>query len=374
MFSDRRNAWVRPNAIVMMVVMAMLLILVQPVSAGIGTNDNAVASTNDIAFEMSQVGASAGAISPVVTEIGMIWVSIDGVGSNGENGAIIQAEKPAGAVVRKAYLAAASKGFSGYKIPDGGVMIDGAPVTWDLETASSISSWNYWADVTALVQGKIDAAPAGRVDFVITELCSTVVDGEILVVIFDDPAQDHDNTVILYFGAQDVAGDSFAITFANPIDLNDPNLALDFSLGLSYGYQDDDEQFSLIDVNGQRLSSWAGGSDDCADASPSNGALLTVGGLDDSTANPADPYAQPLADTRYDDELYSLLPFVNQGDTQVVIDIINPSMDDNIFFAGVYLHSMRENPIGTPEFPTLLFPVMLIGGLFLVTVVGRKRE
>lgn len=374
MSSDRRNTWVRPNAVVVMVVLAIFLILVQPGSARIGTNDNAVASANDIAFEISQ--ASTGAIAPVVTETGKIWVSIDGVASNSPNGAIIQAEKPAGAIVRKAYLAAASKGFSSVKIPDGGVMIDGIPVVWDIETASSISSWNYWSDVTGIVQAKIDAAPSGRVDFLITELYTLDVDGEILVVIFDDPAQVNDNTVILYFGAQDVQGDSFPITFADPIDLNDPNLALDFSLGISYGYQEytTSFQYSEVDVNGQRLSSWAGGSDDCADVSAENGALLTVGGLDDSSANPADPYGQPPGDTFYDDELYNLLPFVNQGDTQITIDTINPSTDDNIFFAGVYLQSVKGNPFVTPEFPTILFPVLLIGGLFVVTVAGRKRE
>lgn len=346
----------------------MLLIVVQPVSAGIGTNDENIALTP----------VTMGSVVPMVTETGKICVSVDGVGTNGPNGAIIQVEKPSGATVRNAYMAAASTGFSDHKLSPGEVMIDGVPITWDVETSSSIASWNYWADVTAIVQSKIDGAAAGRVNFLVTETSTYNVDGEILVVIFDDPAQVYDNTVILYFGAQDVNGDSFPIQFASPLDLTDPNIALDFSLGISYGYQEfpnpEDFQFSIVDVNGLRLSSWAGGSDDCTDSPYHNGGLLTVGGLDDSLLNPADPYAQPPTDTFYDDELYSLLPFVNQGDTQMVIETLNPSTDDNIFFAAVYLQSVKGEPIATPEFPTVLFPVMMIGGLFLVSFVGRKRE
>jgi hypothetical protein len=62
---------------------------------------------------------------------------------------------------------------------------------------------------------------------------------------------------------------------------------------------------------------------------------LTVGGLDDSNANPVDPYALPAND-RTDDELYDLLPFVSHGDTSVVINTTNPSLDDNIFFAALF--------------------------------------
>ena len=42
---------------------------------------------------------------------------------------------------------------------------------------------------------------------------------------------------------------------------------------------------------------------------------------------------------RSDDELYSLLPFVKDGDTQILVHTLNPSMDDNILFAGLYIRS-----------------------------------
>ncbi|MEM2111655.1 MAG: hypothetical protein QXX08_07235, partial [Candidatus Bathyarchaeia archaeon] len=277
-------------------------------------------------------------IDPVVTEVGKISLSIDGLGTLAESGTI-QVEKLAGATVRSAYMAAASTGFTGYQLSDGDVKIDGAAVNWDVSIPGAISNWNHWADVTSLVKPKIDAAPAGRVDFNLTEAYTGYIDGEILAVIFNDPSQTVDNTVILFFGAQEVEGDTFVISLASPLDKSDPNLELDMSLGISYGYQGYG-QYSIIDVNGIRVSTSAGGQDDGA---PANGALLTVGGLDDSNANPADPYATPSGNPRIDDELYDLLPFVETGDTSITIFTQNPSADDGIFFAGLFLASVRAS-------------------------------
>lgn len=286
---------------------------------------------NDLS--MQPVAAS---LLPVVTEVGKISWSIDGLGVYPDTAGIIQVEKPAGSTVRSAYMAAATTGFSGYQLQPGDIKIDGADVLWTKEIANSISSYNYWADVTSLVKAKIDTAPAGRVDFTITETPAHETDGEMLVVIFDDPAQKTDNTIILMFGAQDTTGDNFNIFLAKPIDLNDPNLALDFSLASSYSYQEGlTGQYSIVDVNGIRMTSSAGGDDD-GTGERSNGELFTVGGLDDSTDNPADPNALPDY-RRYDDELYTLLPFVSNGDTSILVHTLNPSNDDNLLFAGLFL-------------------------------------
>ena len=148
-------------------------------------------------------------------------------------------------------------------------------------------------------------------------------------MIFDDPNQKTNNTIVLLFGAQDIGGDTFSIKTAQPIDLTDPNLAIDMGLGISFGYQEyGGEQYSLINVNNNRLTTSAGGEDD---GDHNNGALLTVGGIDDSNDNPSDPNATP-ANPRSDDELYNLLPFVSQDDTKISVYTQNPSMDDNIFF------------------------------------------
>jgi hypothetical protein len=277
------------------------------------------------------------AISPVVTETGLVSLSLDAAGTN-DPVATIQVETPGplAGTVRKAYFMAASTGFSGYQIPDGEITIDGAGVSWDVEIPNAILSYNYWADVTTMVQGKINAAaPGSTVDFDIAEANTYPVDGVILAVVFDDPNQTTDNTVFLLFGAQDIAGDNFNITLADPIDLSDPDLVLDMSLGISYGFQDPvtTNQFSLIDVNGTRLTSSAGGQDDGAGY---NGGLITVGGLGDSNGNPP-PFAPPADFNNPDDELYNLIPFVSNGDTQIDVATINPSTDDNILFGAFFL-------------------------------------
>ncbi len=281
--------------------------------------------------------ASANPLLPVITESGFISLSVDGIGTNATSG-VVQVNKPsANATVRAAYMAAASTGFSGYQIPNGGVKIDGQNVNWSRSIPSGISSYNHWADVTSLVSSKLNAAPTGRVDFSITETNTYNVDGEILAVIFNNPASTTVNTVILLFGSQSTTGDLFRIGLAEPINKGDPNLGLDLSLGISFGYQTgttSERQISLIDVNGQRLTSQAGGQDDGASE---NGALLTVGGLDDSNANPAPTATGPGPHT--DDELYDLRPFVAQGATQISIFTQNPSNDDNIFFGALNLTS-----------------------------------
>jgi hypothetical protein len=283
-------------------------------------------------------------LSQVVNEFGQISLSLDALGTLNTSGTI-QVEKPEGATVRKAYLMSATTGFTGSQLNSGDVKILGNDIVWETELANSISSYNYWADVTAMIKSNIDSAPAGLVDLEITESLTNSIDGEILAVIFDDPNQTTNNTVLLYFGAQNVNGDSFVIDFGTPIDKDDPNLVLDYSLGISYGCQATSgcsypPQYSIVDINGNRLTTSAGGEDDGV---TSNGALITVGGIGDSNDNPPDPNAVPV-NQHSDDELYDLEPFVNDGDTSIQIDTNNPSHDDNILFVAVFLGSTRNIP------------------------------
>ena len=318
------------------VLLIMAFLLVMPVSAGDVAGTVSVA--NPMIDSMTNKGPSlSAALTPVVTEGGKISWSIDGLGMDPRTSGTIQVEKPAGATVRKAYMAAATVGTDAYNVQTGDIKIDGADVAWDTMVSSDMGGHNYWTDVTSLVKTKIDAAPAGRIDMTISENPTTRIDGELLVVIFNDPAQTTDNTIMLMFGAQKMGGDNFNIALAEPIDKSDPNLALEFSLASSYSNQDGSAQYSIVDVNGVRMTTSAGGNDDSIDPMD-NGNLFTVGGLDDSTANPADPTATPT-NKRSDDELYSLLPFVNDGDTQILVHTLNPSRDDNILFAGLYIRS-----------------------------------
>ncbi len=303
----------------MMVLAAGGIVAAQP-----GTIDSA---------EESPSPASTTSLSPFVTETGRISLSLDGMGTLTESG-IVQVEKPVNATVRSAYLITASMYRQG-PLANGTLSVAASPVSWDV-SISSLSWWNHYADVTPVVKPIVDAAPAGRINISLTESPSVKVDGSVLAVIFDDPNVVKDNTVVLLFGGQNTAGDTFNIGLAQPLDLSDPDLALGMSLGISYGYQKyGGDQYSIVDVNGVRLTTSAGGEDDGAS---SNGALITVGGLDDNSSNPSDPYATP-SNPRTDDELYDLLPFVEDGDTSIQVNTSNPSNDDNMFFGAFNLAS-----------------------------------
>jgi len=267
-----------------------------------------------------------------ILESGHISLAVDACGTN-EIVAYLEVLKPNdAATVRCAYLAVASTGFRNYVIPDGEVTINGLPISWDLVVPSGINSHNHWADVSLLIAGLIDPEPAGIIDLEVTEFVTSMVDGEILFVIFDDPEETTINTVLISFGAQSTDGDTFSIGFGEPLEII-PELVMDFGLGISYSYQDGSQQYCEVDVNGSRLTSSAGG---CDDGLYENGALITVGGFDDDNANPPDPWqtADGSTDfTFYDDELYDLLPFVSAGDLGISVFTLNPSADDNIMTA-----------------------------------------
>jgi hypothetical protein len=273
-------------------------------------------------------------LARTAVEYGKISLSIDGQGTTASWGSI-DVQKPVSATVRRAYLMAATTGFTFHTLDTGDVSLLGSPVVWGEGVLNSIYSYNYWTDVTAIVKGHIDAAPAGIVPISVAEANSSLIDGEVLAVVFDDPNQTTESTVFLYFGAQNVDGDRFVIDLGQPISKSLPGLAIHYNLGVSFGFIDPDTfpiQYSQVDVNGRRLTTAAGGQDDGSDA---NGSLITVGGIGDSTDNPPNPYDSPADDPRSDDERYDLLPFVKDGDTSIVIDTYNPSDDDNIFFAAL---------------------------------------
>lgn len=342
----RRRPRVRPSGMKSLLLAATVLIV-----SNLSTAATTVAAASSPAVPGTRPANAAdppsSALAPFINVTGHVSISVDGLGTNNPAGGAINVQKSSGATVRQALLFAASTGFTGYVPVDGDVTVDGAPVSWDPAhtISNSINSYNVAADITSMVKPKLDAAPAGLVSFTVAEPSNTyLIDGEILAVIFDDPSVTVNKSITLLYGAQNTTGDSFNVALTQPINKTDPNQQLTFGLGISYGYQAPGilDQYSLIDVNGQRLSSAAGGQDDCDQkyaatpdfASCDNGALLTVGGIGDSTANPTDPNATPqdACVPRCDDELYDLMPFVNNGDTSFTIHTLNPSNDDNIFF------------------------------------------
>jgi hypothetical protein len=273
----------------------------------------------------------------VTTEVGLITLSADGLGTISGTGNL-QVEKPsAGATVRVAYLLGASTGFTSYIIPNGGVQLAGTPVTWSHSIVSGIQSYNHLANVTAIVAPILNPAAAGIINIPVVETNSLSIDGTALYVIFNDPATTVTRTAVLAFGAQATTGDNFSIGFGQPV-FPGPNTVVEFGLAISYGYARGTCQTSYVDVNGMRLTSSAGGDDDGQDQ---NGALMTVGGVGDSRANPVNPmFNDPCSwtdYTNYDDELYNIAGFIGAGSTSMSVHTFNPSNDDNIFAAHLLL-------------------------------------
>ena len=200
----------------------------------------------------------------------------------------------------------------------------------------------YRADVTSIVGALVNGAP-GVTQIPVTALTlSPGSDGLALVVVFASAGLDPSQSVAILDGGQaGPAVQTTAFNLANPIDKNIPNFNAVLSLGIQFSDQEAlghtcgqnpaFAQFSTVDVNGARLTSCAGNADDGALMS---GALITVGGVGDSTANPSDPFCRAGDScSTTDDELYGIAGFLKQGDTQVRITTANPSNDDSIFLA-----------------------------------------
>jgi hypothetical protein len=295
-------------------------------------------------------------------------LSVDAKGLDTGVDGVIRASIPTGSTVYKAYLYSASVGFSGTPLSD--VVLEGTTLTSNaasrLDTgARDGNSWvseNRW-DVTSIVQSKVGGG-SGTFNFSLRE--TGYLDGEILAVLYSNPTKPL-STAFLFDGELSTTGDTFNIFLTTPVNKADPNFTADMSLGISYSYQPS-SQYSIVDINGNRLTTSAGGQDDGFAA---NGGLITAGGIGDSNTNPANPFADGNSGPRYDDELYSLVDLLNNGDTLITIATNNPSGDDNVFFTGFStLGQASIEPIGPiPEPSTFfLFGIGLVGAGLL-----RKR-
>ncbi len=308
-------------------------------------------------------GAATADLDPFATMTGSLSISVDAAGAVANPLSIDVAKPNDSATVRKAWLLSASTPFAEEAdVADGSVRLDGNAVAWDdgFDLSAPFGTFrNRIADVTDLVAAKVDPAAAGTVTFALSEQSNDdittapdtdVIDGEVLVVVFDDPEASEETTMIFLFGGQKVNGDRFSIMTEEPLDPGRAGAIAAMGLGIGFGQQGS-QQASLIDVNGRRMTSAAGGQDDGAAA---NGALITAGGIGDAIDNPADPAAAPTG-ARSDDELYDLLPFVTLGETSIVVDTVNPSFDDNVFFAYFVLSGVAvlgEGLVLSPEFAT----------------------
>lgn len=282
---------------------------------------------------------------------GNVKNSNDGASSNDS---VISASTEAGSSVLAAYLYTS---FVPSTETPTTVTLDGNALSFTALGANNTGLQAHRADVTSIVAPKIDGGPGGIVDFGYSEGSqSSSIDGSALVVVYENPALP-EATVAILDGFSNTTGDQFIATFASPINAADPNFFAELALGI--GFSAGDFQFSEIDVNGQLLTEQAGDFDDGFEA---NGGLITVGGFDDALVS------APPATKADDTERYDLTGFLNTGDTQIVVDTLNPSNDDNIFLATFYLGG--EATVINPEDPeTPVIPLPLPAAL-LMTGVG----
>lgn len=266
------------------------------------------------------------------TFVGKGGYSADGLGQFSAGGTV-QAEVPAGSTVRQAYLYATYYSSPNPSVTQRTIDFDGTSVVLEFLTNSEPGNSGLStarAEVTSQVAAKVGGG-GGITDFAINN-DPPGLDGVGLVVIYSNPGSS-DGTIAILDGGSRQAGDTTTFDLAGPLDMTVPNFSAQMSLGSGFSFQGGGTpqhacgggQFSTVNVNTQLLTNCAGHFDDGA---AGDGALITVGGVGDSTNNPTPPDAPAE-----DDELYDLVPFLKQGDTQIVIDTANPSNDDNLFLA-----------------------------------------
>ena len=290
-----------------------------------------------LAAMMAAFSMTASATLSVRTAFQDAAVSVDGAS---DSVGALQVDTPAGATVLGAYLYTASVWTGPADGPvslAGNTLTNGDPEDLGLLTPDDNPANTRLYDVTDIMKPLIEGTN-GLQSFAYTE--GSTLDGAVLAVIYQS-AETAGGTAIIMDGELALGGDSTTLTFESPYTGGDVIMSLASSFSFN-GSTDSNVtgQVTNVDVttdstDNRRLTSCAGGHDD-AGFSGGNGSLITVGGIDDDSANP-DPNC---AGGGGDDELYNLAlgnsddatPFLQNGDTFVTFDTENPSFDDNVFF------------------------------------------
>lgn len=306
---------------------------------------------------------------------GNVGLSTDGWGALGSRSAgavgTISASAPTGSTVVAAYLYTATQRRTAEPTT---VTFDGASINYDtsVENTSTIFELTaHRANITSLIAPVINGSASTTFNFTIDEGADGIstgtdpIDGHALVVVYDNAALP-DQTVAVLDGFASVTGDTAAINFSGPLDPTAPGFVAEMVLGINFSCCN---QRSTVEVNGQVMTNNAGNLDD--GATSADGSLITVGSFDDpfSPLNPS--YAN-------DTERYNLSPFITAGDTSILIETQNPSVNDNIFLATFLVSGEAEvitdpgpdpNPIPLP----VAFP-LLASGLAGMGLLGWRKK
>ena len=269
-----------------------------------------------------------------VTFFGHGGYSADGAGVSGSG--TLLAEVPPGSIVEQAYLYSSTLSYGGNTVT---VNFDGTNYVLNEMTNSNYDGCcglkafkNSSPGLLNQVKGKIGSGSNSQFSFDFTEVSpsSSSIDGVGLVIIFSNPAYP-ENSIAILDGGLSVTPQQTTVGLAKPLDKNIDGFSAILSLGIGFSYPGANHecysgQVSRVDVNGERLTTCAGGADDGFN---SNGGLFTIGGVGDDLNNPPDPFGPG----GFDDELYNIAGYLNQGDTQIQLTTENYSNDDIIFLA-----------------------------------------
>jgi hypothetical protein len=304
---------------------------------------------------------SYASLLPFVTYTGNYGLSTDGGGSLSDT-YVVNAFVPFGATVTAAYLYQTTHDGAS-SISD--VTLNGSALSFG--AASVNTSANYLAsaraDVTSIVASIINGGAGGTYGFTVGEANSSSIDGTALAVIYS-LATLPESTVALLDGFASLGGDTTTINFADPLNPDAPGFVADLRIGSSFSCC---TQASSITINGTTITENAGNNDD--GDTLANGALITVGGDND-------PFSPLLPSYEDDHERYNLAPYLAVGDTSIKIDTVNPSNNDNIFFAAIRVSGRAgvNEPAPTNPVPEPATWAMMIGGFGLVGASMRRRK
>ena len=301
---------------------------------------------------------------PPVTFNGHGGYSADALGQSSPGGTV-EAQVPPGSTVVLAYLYGATNAV----VPNLPINFDGVDlILEELPYNIRTSESSYRADVTAQVAAKVGFG--GLITEFTVNTAYPYMNGVALVVIYSNPLEPEVTIYLLDGGLASTPQQIVEVEYPVPINPALPDFNATLSLGISFSAQapqevppgshdcgvpprpTDQPQYVELDVNGQRMSSCAGGADDGTGPATTNDVLITVGGIGDLVDNPLDPYQTPgdggLPRVR-EDELYDITALAAQDVNKLTLGFNNPSIDDQVFLAIVKIRT--EGPVAGTEGP-----------------------